>query len=66
VIVTYNGRRIATSHVYPPIPIRSFDWAAYFPDEYDGAPDAGPQLVGCGPTEAAAIADLIERAEEVE
>lgn len=56
-------RKIVTSFVYPPIPIRSFDWSAVF-DDYDGAPDAGWQPQGSGPTEEAAIADLLERAEE--
>ena len=49
---------ILTEHVYPPIPDRSCDWAAYR-DGYDGAPDSHC-LVGRGPTEKAAIADLIE------
>jgi hypothetical protein len=30
-------------------------------DEYDGAPDAGPQLVGQGDTEAEALADFHEQ-----
>ncbi len=25
-------RPIVTSHVYPPIPVRDFDWCAYFDD----------------------------------
>lgn len=50
---------IRTTHTYPPIPIRSFDWHA-FTDDYDGAPDAGPQAVGSGPTRGEAIKDLIE------
>lgn len=48
-------RKIVTSHEYPPIPIRSMDWLAYF----DGD-EEGPQ--GWGPTKEAAIADLIENA----
>jgi hypothetical protein len=32
-------------------------------DTYDGAPDAGPQVVGVGPTAEAAIADAIEKDE---
>jgi hypothetical protein len=60
---TPDGRRIATTFDYPPIPIRCWDWAAYLADEYDGAPDAGWQPVGHGATEAEAIADLLEQIE---
>jgi hypothetical protein len=55
---------IRTIFEHPPIPARQFDWAAVFGDEYDGAPDAGPQLIGRGETEAEAIADLLEQAED--
>jgi len=51
---------IKTVHVYPPIPIRNFDWAAYDDDTYDG-PGC---RVGYGPTEEAAIADLLEQLAE--
>jgi hypothetical protein len=45
---------IRTTFVYPPIPIRLFDWQAVR-DGYDlGSP------YGHGPTEEAAIADLLE------
>jgi hypothetical protein len=46
--------RIKTEHVYPPIPVRSCDWAAW----YDGYEEGGP--TGSGATEAEAIRDLIE------
>jgi hypothetical protein len=46
--------RIVTSHQYPPIPMKEFDWAAYFEGEEDG-------LVGYGPTEKAALADLLSQ-----
>lgn len=49
--------KIMTQCVCPPIPIRNFDWVA-ITDDYDGAPDAGPQLAGHGRTEADAIEDL--------
>jgi hypothetical protein len=55
--------KIRTEHVYPPIPVRQFDWAAVL-DDYDGAPDAGYQPVGHGRTQAEAIADLIELVRE--
>lgn len=48
------SNKIKTSHVYPPIPIREFDWQAY----YDGEEEAGQY--GHGRTEAAAVVDLIE------
>lgn len=46
--------KIITNYVYPPIPIRRFDWSAY----RDGF-DEG-ELIGWGATEADAIADLLE------
>lgn len=46
---------IVTSHVYPPIPDRRFDWAAYRDPE---------GIQGEGPTEAAAITDFIEQERE--
>lgn len=36
-------------------------WACYNSDEYDGAPDAGAQMVGYGPTEEAAKADFMDQ-----
>jgi hypothetical protein len=56
--------KVATEFIYPPIPIRTHDWTAYYPDLYDGAPDAGTQLVGYGETEADALRDLAEQAGE--
>lgn len=50
--------KIATSHVYPPIPARSFDWCAWYDD--DEPNDAGGMDRGWGPTEVEAIADLTE------
>ena len=46
--------RVVTSFVYPPIPVRKFDWCAY----RDGAEESGNY--GWGHTEAEAIADLQE------
>jgi hypothetical protein len=48
------GVAIVTNHVFPPIPCRRHDWCAY----PDGEEENGNY--GWGPTEAAAIADLIE------
>lgn len=44
--------KIVTAHVYPPIPIRQFDWLAHYDDP------EGP--TGTGATEQAAINDLLE------
>lgn len=52
-----SARKITTDHVYPPIPIRTMDWRAY----YDGEED-GPH--GEGSTEVEAVADLIANTEE--
>lgn len=43
---------IITEHVYPPIPMRQFDWAAYRDPE---------GKVGWGRTEVEAITDLAQR-----
>ena len=53
---------IRTSYDHPPIAIRAFDWSAVT-DNYDGAPDSRCP-VGHGETEAAAVADLLEKIEE--
>lgn len=44
--------RIVTEHVYPPVPTRAWDWAAYRDGNEEG-------LTGRGATEAAAINDLL-------
>lgn len=48
---------IKTQFIYPPIPIRCFDWQATLADYEPGDP------VGVGATEAEAIADLHEQLE---
>ena len=52
--------KIRTEYVYPPIPLRQFDWAAYDDDTYCGCGECH-SLVGYGPTEQAAIDDLNEQ-----
>lgn len=47
-----DGSKVVTSNIFPPIPLRKFDWCAYFDGEEDG-------LVGYGPTEVDAIDDLM-------
>ena len=54
--------KIITSYVYPPIPLRQFDWSAVT-DDYDGAEDSHCPI-GYGRTETEAIADLMEQIEE--
>lgn len=54
---------IETRYDYPPIPDRRFDWSAIDSDTYDGAPDSSCPI-GRGPTEQAAIADLLMQIEE--
>jgi hypothetical protein len=56
--------KIHLEHVFPPIPSRQFDWAVYDDDTYDGAPDAGPQIVGYGATPEAAMLDFQEQLAE--
>lgn len=46
-------RKIITTHVCPPIPIREYDWCAY----RDGD-DERPELYGWGSTEQAALENL--------
>jgi len=51
-------RKVITDHIYPPIPVRHMDWCAWF----EGEEEAGEY--GYGPTEADAIADLLDNADE--
>lgn len=50
--------KINTRCIYPPIPLRSFDWEAVT-DDYDGG-----DPIGFGRTEEEAIADLREQLSE--
>lgn len=47
-------KKIVTTNVFPPIPVRTFDWCAHF----DGEEENGHY--GYGATEAEAIADFVE------
>ena len=53
--------KIRTEYVYPPIPIRQFDWSAVDDDTYDGP--GCP--IGTGATEQEAIDDLLRQIEEM-
>jgi hypothetical protein len=57
--------KIRADFIYPPIPLRQFDWCAYDEDTYDGAPDSHCPI-GYGATEEEAVADLMEQIEERE
>lgn len=49
-------KKIVTQHVYPPIPIRQFDWVAWW--DGDEPDDDGQMRHGSGATEQEAIDDL--------
>lgn len=52
--------KIVTDYWRKPIPTNAYDWTATL-DDYDGTEDAGPQPIGYGATEQAAINDLRDR-----
>jgi hypothetical protein len=56
--------KIRTEFVYPPIPIRAFDWSAVDDDTYDGAEDSHCPI-GYGATEEEAVEDLKRQIEEM-
>lgn len=53
--------RVRTAFEYQPIPLRAYDWSAVDDRTYEGSPG---QPIGRGPTEQAAIADLLEQMDE--
>lgn len=55
--ITQSG--IITHHVFPPIPMRNFDWSAAREDYEEG------DLIGHGETEQAAIDDLLRQESEM-
>ena len=50
--------KIITEYVFPPIPLRQFDWSAVTDNYEPGCP------IGYGRTEEEAIKDLLEQIEE--
>lgn len=50
--------KYVTTHEFPPIPDRRWDWSAVTNDYEPGGP------VGMGPTEIDALRDLLEQIEE--
>jgi hypothetical protein len=53
--MTWDGVPIKTSFLFPPIPIRSFDWSACL----DGREENGPY--GFGVSREIAVADLLQQ-----
>lgn len=49
-----------TTFNYPAVSLRVLDWSC-IDDNYDGAPDAEPQIVGAGTTEIEAIKDYLDQ-----
>ena len=54
--------KIKTHFVYPPVPLRCFDWIATFAD--DEPNDNGQMLHGYGATEEEAIEELLTNYED--
>lgn len=55
---------LKTEFVYPPIPIRSFDWSAY--DDDDCMCSECHPTIGYGETKQAAVADYLDQIAEAE
>ena len=68
-IHTIKGIKIHTNNVCPPIPVRDWDWTA-ITDDFDADCDENgfytSHPVGMGPTEQAAIDDLLQQLEDDE
>jgi len=58
-VTARRSMKIVTQYVHPPIPARTHDWAAYFDND-----NCDDHRTGYGPTEAAAVADLLEQLED--
>lgn len=52
-LIHLAGMAIRTAHVWPPIPIRDFDWYAHDDNQGEDGPHAS------GETEAEAVAELV-------
>ena len=62
--ITIAGRPVLVRVEETESPFPESRHCAYDDNRYDGAPDAGVQIVGYGETADAAVADLIEQLEE--
>lgn len=51
------NRTIITENIFPPIPMRQFDWVAYFDGEEEGS-------TGYGATKQEAIDDLLDKEDD--
>lgn len=58
-----NEHVIHVNYSDNPTPKRDWDYISIL-DSYDGAPDAGPQLMGCGKNEEEALNALILQIED--
>ena len=56
--MNYKMNKIITTHDYPPIPIRDYDWSAVREDYDEG------DLIGNGRNEQDAIDDLLDKESE--
>lgn len=52
-----SAPKIVTHCIYPPIPMRQFDWVAFYEDDEPNG--NGWMASGYGPTSKEAIADLV-------
>lgn len=57
-MIPFMSMKIITKYWAKPIPMRSFDWAAYFDNYEPGLP------IGHGPDEESAINDLLEQLDD--
>ena len=53
--LSQSDRKIVTSHDYPPVPSRAYDWSAHY-DNYEPG-----DAIGYGRNEQEAINDLLEQ-----
>ena len=60
-ILAIGRGKVNLSFIYPPIPIRQFDWVASF--DNDEPDDDGNMICGYGKTRADALNDLLDQYE---
>jgi hypothetical protein len=63
-ITTLSRRAIRTEFVYPPIPDRRHDWQALWDDDEPSDGETADPPCGHGPTELAAVIDLLQQTED--
>lgn len=65
--VTWNGDLILTQCVYPPIPVRSFDWQAMLISDMGrcGCEECQRPPTGWASSEMQSVCDLVERLMEI-